>query len=279
MNSKVIFLDVDGTLVNRLNQLPESAAEAVRLANRNGHKIYLCTGRSMAERTDETIEMIHANGAICSYGACIISDDELLFHHTIEPDRCREIIDYLEKNGSAFYSETRFATYASSNFLTEGAPLFASYEGLEYDPEKAREYIGLFFGKMVYDREVCFENVEKFSYGMLSMPFHESMKQKFPEMRHGIWGAPSGAMTFAEISAGGISKAEGMRLILNHLGKTKEDSIAFGDSDNDLPMFDECSFKVAMGNGSVGLKHAADLVTDGVDDNGLFNAFKHLKLI
>lgn len=47
--SKIIFLDVDGTLVDYQNRLPESAALAVRKARANGHRVYLCTGRSRAE--------------------------------------------------------------------------------------------------------------------------------------------------------------------------------------------------------------------------------------
>ena len=46
---KIIFLDVDGTLVDYKGRLPESAAAAVRLARQQGHKVYICTGRSRAE--------------------------------------------------------------------------------------------------------------------------------------------------------------------------------------------------------------------------------------
>ena len=47
--AKVIFIDVDGTLVSYENVLPPSAVEAIRTARRNGHKVYICTGRSRAE--------------------------------------------------------------------------------------------------------------------------------------------------------------------------------------------------------------------------------------
>ena len=45
---KIIFLDVDGTLVDYENHLPESAVLAVRKAEKNGHRVYICTGRSKA---------------------------------------------------------------------------------------------------------------------------------------------------------------------------------------------------------------------------------------
>ena len=66
---KIIFLDVDGTLVNYENQIPESAVAAIRKARENGHKVYICTGRSEAEVYDAIWEigldgMIGGNGSM-----------------------------------------------------------------------------------------------------------------------------------------------------------------------------------------------------------------------
>lgn len=50
--SKIILIDVDGTLLDYENKLPESAALAIQKARANGHKVYICTGRSKAEVYD-----------------------------------------------------------------------------------------------------------------------------------------------------------------------------------------------------------------------------------
>ncbi len=47
---KIIFLDVDGTLADYSGHIPQSAVKAVRLAGQNGHKVYICTGRSRADK-------------------------------------------------------------------------------------------------------------------------------------------------------------------------------------------------------------------------------------
>ena len=47
--SKIVFLDVDGTLIDYDAKCPASAAKAVELARANGHKVYICTGCSKAE--------------------------------------------------------------------------------------------------------------------------------------------------------------------------------------------------------------------------------------
>ena len=48
--TKYIFLDIDGTLYSSAtNETPESALRAIHKARQNGHKVFLCTGRSLAE--------------------------------------------------------------------------------------------------------------------------------------------------------------------------------------------------------------------------------------
>lgn len=65
----------------------------------------------------------------------------------------------------------------------------------------------------------------------------------------------------------------------NVLGYEKRDVIAFGDSNNDLPMFQAAGFKVAMGNGSKDLKSQADYVTGALEDGGIRQALEYLNLI
>ena len=43
---KIVFLDIDGTLVNFNQQMPESTWKALKEARENGHKLVLCTGRT-----------------------------------------------------------------------------------------------------------------------------------------------------------------------------------------------------------------------------------------
>ena len=65
---RIIFLDVDGTLVDYQNRLPASAVRAIRAARERGHRVYICTGRSRAEVYQELWEigldgMIGGNGS------------------------------------------------------------------------------------------------------------------------------------------------------------------------------------------------------------------------
>lgn len=47
----------------------------------------------------------------------------------------------------------------------------------------------------------------------------------------------------------------------------------------DISMLEYCAIGVAMGNGGSEVKKIADIVTDDVECDGLYKAFKRLKLI
>ena len=74
-------------------------------------------------------------------------------------------------------------------------------------------------------------------------------------------------------------KALGIQNILAHYGIDKADTLAFGDGDNDMDMFEAVGFSVAMGNAVPQLLAVADYVTAKLEDDGIAKALKHLGLI
>ena len=83
----------------------------------------------------------------------------------------------------------------------------------------------------------------------------------------------------AEFLIKGNSKAAGMQMVLDAVGCAVEDTMAFGDSGNDLPMLKAAGIGVCMGNGVQEAKDAADYVTKTVLEDGIFHALKHFHLI
>ena len=81
-----------------------------------------------------------------------------------------------------------------------------------------------------------------------------------------------------EITSIGISKAVGLRHAAEYFHVPMSDTIAFGDSANDIEMLEAAEISVAMGNGAPSAKEAADLVTDDIDEDGIANAFRKLGL-
>ena len=73
-------------------------------------------------------------------------------------------------------------------------------------------------------------------------------------------------------------KAYGIKKVMDYLGADYADAIVFGDAMNDLSMFTNDWYKVAMGNAIPELKAKADLVTDNVDADGIYHACQKLGL-
>lgn len=81
-----------------------------------------------------------------------------------------------------------------------------------------------------------------------------------------------------EISIKGITKATGLKQITNYLNIPIEDTIAIGESLNDLDILQEAGLSICMGNGADECKKKADFVTKDISDDGLAYALKHFNL-
>jgi hydroxymethylpyrimidine pyrophosphatase-like HAD family hydrolase len=82
-----------------------------------------------------------------------------------------------------------------------------------------------------------------------------------------------------EIVPKGYSKASGIAFMLNKLGIPYENTYAFGDGENDLPMLTYAKHSIAMGNAPQSIKDIVTHVTEDVDQAGIELALKHFKLI
>jgi len=77
----------------------------------------------------------------------------------------------------------------------------------------------------------------------------------------------------------GNGKADGIRATLERYGLKAEETIAFGDGENDIPMLKICGIGVAMGNSGQVVKEAADYVTLPVGEDGVCAALRHFGLL
>jgi len=75
--------------------------------------------------------------------------------------------------------------------------------------------------------------------------------------------------TFLEIINSGVSKGEGLKIAMQHRGLKPEEVIAFGDEENDTPMFPVAGFSGAPANARDIIREAADFVYGSNADEGL----------
>ncbi|MFR8873790.1 MAG: HAD hydrolase family protein [Oscillospiraceae bacterium] len=86
-----------------------------------------------------------------------------------------------------------------------------------------------------------------------------------------------GGMTEAVLQ--GSSKSTGIRLLLQHFGLCPQDAVAFGDSTNDIPMFQCVSTPIAMGGCPEVVRRAAVYTTASVLEDGIWNGLRRFGLI
>jgi hydroxymethylpyrimidine pyrophosphatase-like HAD family hydrolase len=70
-----------------------------------------------------------------------------------------------------------------------------------------------------------------------------------------------------------------MEYMRKYLGAEIDDIYVFGDSSNDLVMFEYAKHNVAMGKHDPVLEPYAELITDDVDEDGIFHALEKLGII
>lgn len=278
--SKIIFLDVDGTIVDYDNHIPDSTREAIRKARENGHLVYVCTGRSKAEMPDE-IWNIGFDGMIGGNGSYIEHKGQIFLHQLIPYETAKRVVDWLEARGLEFYLESNNGLFASRNFREVARPTLRTYalgKGASEDQVLHMEAEDALHG-LIYDGNLYRDDLNKISFILHSYQDHLDSKEAFPELKAGTWGGRGEEALFGDLGMKDINKAYAVDLILDHLDADRTDTIAVGDAKVDIPMLEACQIGVAMGNGGPEILAVADLITDDVHQDGLFKAFKKLDLI
>ena len=119
MGRKLIFLDIDGTLLPPGDMLiPESTLAALDRARANGHKLFLCTGRNH-RMTEPLLRHDCFAGAVCSAGGYVLCDGKTLADIPMEPQQAEGVRAALERNGVECTLEARDATFGGSKMAEQ----------------------------------------------------------------------------------------------------------------------------------------------------------------
>lgn len=276
--NKIIFLDVDGTLVDYENHLPESAVSAIRQARANGHKVYISTGRSKAEVYKEILD-IGLDGMIGGNGSYVEHEEQVVMHQLISAAETKAVVEWLEARGLSYYLESNNGLFASQNFEQRGETTIQEYSKRKGNDQADRLTVRDVFPEMIFDGELARDDVNKISFVLESYQDFLDAKEAFPNLKAGTWGGKGEIALFGDLGVKDIDKAHAIDVLLEHLQAEKKDTFAFGDAKVDIPMLDYCEVGVAMASGGDEIKAMADYITDGVNEDGLYKAFKHFQLI
>lgn len=263
MDKKMIFFDIDGTLINeKTNICPKSTIDAIKKAHENGHLTFINTGRTYFN-LDEDMHSIGFDGYVCGCGSYIKYKDKLLLHTTISKDYCREIpqklrefkIDALmEGLNEVYFDQKKIHTgdlaLLKELFVSRGIDITNSWD----DPELNFDKFVVWFNEES-DKDSFFKYIEK----------------DFDYIDRGN--------NLGEIVQKGYSKATGIQFLQKCFDIPLENCYAFGDSTNDLPMLEYVPNSIAMGNSTPVLFDMVSFVTKDIEEDGIEYALEHFNII
>jgi len=273
-NSKIIFFDIDGTLISMGGEVSPKLQEGLATLQANGHKICIATGRSLDSKV-ENLKKLNWNGYVLANGAYGEYDNELIVCETIEERRVKEFVEYtneLPEVGIIFEGN-------DGAFTTKDDAEIALKIMLEITKGKLSREAFFSYFKLVEDlseiknvNKMMYFNGEQYAKGLI-----ERFGDDLDFLPNSI--TQSSGWDTAEIMKKGVTKATGIEKIIKRAGYERADVIAFGDGYNDIAMIQYAGIGVAMGNGVDQLKQTADFVTDTQVNDGVFKMLQELKLI
>ena len=273
---KLIFLDIDGTLIDYDLTVPESARVAINETIKKGNKVYLCTGCSKGEVENRNLG-VNVNGMIGANGGYIESDGKVIMHKCFKLEDIIHFVDWCNKREMPFNLECNDGIYINKEHMDKRRVAMYQYvHGKGSYPKEDDEVLNDPSWKY---GELYRSDVNKVDFVLNSYQDHLDSKTEFPELIANTWGGKDEQALFGDLSPKGITKKHAIDVLLQHLNRSAEDTIAFGDAKIDISMFELCNYSVAMGNAGPETKEGADYITTDVNEDGIWNAFKYLNLI
>lgn len=269
MNLKAIILDIDGTLVNSQKKISERTKKTLLDAQNKGIKLILASGRpirGMLEVMHE-LEMDKHHGLVVAYNGASVMDcesKEIVFNKAMTPQEAQSVLNHV-KNFEVIpmvaKDDTMYVNNVYNGMLVyKNNPInIIEYESrgghyLLCEKSDLAEFVDFPLNKILLagDPGYLKENHMK-----ISEPFIGKLSSMFT------------AAFYYEFTAQGIDKANALNEVLVPMGINPEDTISFGDGQNDLSIINFAGIGVAMGNAVDELKKAADVITLSNDEDGI----------
>lgn len=260
--TKALFFDIDGTLLSeKTRRVPDSAKEALKQAREKGHLVLINTGR-VYPHLHEIRSQVDADGFLCGCGTYVRVKDEVLYHHVIPHERGLQIKKDIDDCGL--------------DGVLEGLGGCYMHEAPSCLPqvERVKQFVKLSGCPMPCYWEDDSFDFDKFYIGSDEKSRCKELFGRMPDIE--VIDREKG---FYECIPRGHSKATAIDLVLKYYGISKEDAYVFGDSSNDLSMFQYAVNCIAMGDHSPVLEPYISFVTKTVEDDGIAYAMKELGII
>lgn len=254
---KAAFFDIDGTLFSHtIHAIPESTKRTVKLLREKGIKVFIATGRSLKETKRVPLGDMKFDGYVTLNGQiCLDAEEKILFEAPIKGEDGAYLLDAFVNKKFPLAIVEKERIYI--NYIDDS--VIRAQKSVNIPLLPIKEYQGAPIYQFI---------------GYMNWEETGKIAPKIPNCKITRWYDEG-----IDIISKDGGKANGIQKVLEFYGMTKEEIIAFGDSDNDMDMLEFAGIGVAMGNAEESVKAVADYITTDIDEDGIWNACRHLELI
>lgn len=255
---KAIFFDIDGTLVSfRTHQVSPAVVAALHRLREQGIKLFISTGRH-PQMLSYIRSVFGFDGYITLSGQYCFCGDKMVRRTPME-----------RRSVEALAAATRDGAF--SCIYLEGEDMYINRvedHTLEFLKDLDLEL------PPVADPARALEGELYQAIAFLTRENEHLLLDRAPGLKTTRWHPH-----FLDVIPATGGKDQGMDAILDYFHIPLEETMAFGDGENDLSMLIHAGIGVAMGSASQTVKSRADYVTGTVDEEGILSALNHFGLI
>ncbi len=255
---RLAAIDLDETLVAHDGSISPRNVQAVRDLREAGVMCVIASGR-MHEATLRFAEALDLDGPVISYNGAMIRDrttGDTWRHVTVPAEPAAEIVRFCADNGHHLNYYLDDHLYVAE--IGHWARFYQNHTGSRMEAIGDLTTLdGTHPTKMILIDE---PEVADRLFGVMSYRYADSLylTRTNPE--------------YLEFMAPGCDKGEALRVLAARLGVSREETLAFGDGGNDLPMMRAAGFSIAMGSGKEAVRDAASWVAPAFEQDGFAEA-------
>ena len=258
---RAVFVDIDGTLCDSRQRIPQSALEALAQVREGGHRLFACTGRSAPEVYPRFWD-VGFEGLVGGAGGYACVGNEVLLDQRM-PREHVDVLTALWEELDAFYIwQGPDQMGPSEGYLDFFVPRAGKH------PEDWIEYAQSITPFIVDIDGGSFTKVT--AYVPPKKASMERVTAALPDGYRAIIGSvgAAGYVPF-EVVPAHLSKAVGIRAICQHVGIPLSYTVALGDSNNDVEAVARAAVGISIGGICDDLVAVADIVAPAVGQGGL----------
>ncbi|MHA7306501.1 HAD-IIB family hydrolase [Arthrobacter sp. TMN-49] len=269
-----IFLDVDGTYAD-FGIVPAAHVAAVRAAREGGHMVLLCTGRPVS-MLPESILAAGFDGLVASAGAYVEVAGEVLLDRRFPADLAARTVAVLDAHKAVYVLEAQESIHVAPAREERLRTIIESH--FKRSPDGQAKGSSAILGSLSAwsASSPAFAKVSVFEAPVDMGIIADEIGPDIAVVANSI--ASEGTHA-GELYQRGISKADGVAAAIDRLGIAREDTIAFGDGQNDLEMIAYAGIGVAIEGSSPQLLALADRTAPPPNREGIAGSFAELGLI